>query len=375
MTHREIEILQLIEANPLISQKELALALGIERSSVGVHISNLIKKGIIKGKGYLIQKQPYVIVIGGSNMDILGTPISPLHMKDSNPGYITTSAGGVGRNIAENLGRLAVPTKLLSVVGDDPNGSHLLDTTKMAGVDTHYMKLSKSSPTSIYMSVLDETGDMKIALSDMRITQEINVNYIQEMDEIIKQAQMIILDTNLEEEVLRYIVTTYSYIPCIVDTVSSSKAIKIHSLLSYLYCIKPNRIEAEVLYGHTLATTSDVKKALIYFKEAGVTYPMISLGKQGIAFLLNTDVMIASQDVKEVINTNGAGDAFTAGLTYGLFHGHDLSTSIRYGSVASRLTLEVSSTVNTHINRDLIHQQLNQKTLIIREENKGELLC
>ena len=53
MTQRERQILQLIEANPMISQQELANALGITRSSAGVHISNMTRKGIIAGKGYM----------------------------------------------------------------------------------------------------------------------------------------------------------------------------------------------------------------------------------------------------------------------------------------------------------------------------------
>ena len=47
MTQREQEILQLIEKDPMISQQEIADALGITRSSVAVHISNLIRKGYI----------------------------------------------------------------------------------------------------------------------------------------------------------------------------------------------------------------------------------------------------------------------------------------------------------------------------------------
>ena len=52
MTQRERQILALIAANPMISQQELADTLNITRSSVAVHISNLLKKGYIAGKGY-----------------------------------------------------------------------------------------------------------------------------------------------------------------------------------------------------------------------------------------------------------------------------------------------------------------------------------
>lgn len=44
MTQRERQLLNWIEENPLISQQELADKAGITRSSVAVHISNLMKR-------------------------------------------------------------------------------------------------------------------------------------------------------------------------------------------------------------------------------------------------------------------------------------------------------------------------------------------
>ncbi len=41
VTSREREICDLLRREPLISQEELAMRLGITRSSVAVHISNL----------------------------------------------------------------------------------------------------------------------------------------------------------------------------------------------------------------------------------------------------------------------------------------------------------------------------------------------
>ena len=54
MTDREQEILEIIKENPMVSQQELADILNITRSSVAVHIKNLMKKGYITGKGYNI---------------------------------------------------------------------------------------------------------------------------------------------------------------------------------------------------------------------------------------------------------------------------------------------------------------------------------
>jgi pseudouridine kinase len=74
MTQREQEILNILKHEPTISQNDIASRLGITRSSVAVHITNLLKKGYLLGKGYIVQDEPYILVIGGSNVDIQGFP-------------------------------------------------------------------------------------------------------------------------------------------------------------------------------------------------------------------------------------------------------------------------------------------------------------
>mgnify|MGYP002508690776 CR=1 FL=1 len=114
MTPREQQILQLIEADPMISQQELADQLNITRSSVAVHISNLLKKGYIAGKGYVLRTGSYAVVVGGVNVDIGARSRAKLVAADSNPGKVHSSLGGVGRNIAHNMTLMGVDVKMLT---------------------------------------------------------------------------------------------------------------------------------------------------------------------------------------------------------------------------------------------------------------------
>ena len=125
MTQRERQLLNWIEENPLISQQELADKAGITRSSVAVHISNLMKKGYITGKGYIVHTAPYVTVVGGVNMDIGGWPGEVPVMQDSNPGVVRMSLGGVGRNIAHNMALLGMDVRMVTVFGDDINAQKI----------------------------------------------------------------------------------------------------------------------------------------------------------------------------------------------------------------------------------------------------------
>ena len=132
MTPREQEILALVRGDPLISQAALARKLGISRSAVAGHIMNLTAKGIIKGRGYVVADDPFVVVVGGANMDICASPANALTMHDSNPGSVVTSPGGVARNIAENLARLGVDARLIAAVGADYHGDLLLQQGRAA---------------------------------------------------------------------------------------------------------------------------------------------------------------------------------------------------------------------------------------------------
>ena len=51
----------------------------------------------------------YIAGIGGANVDIHGQSDAPIVMRDSNPGRLHLSAGGVCRNICDNqIGRAHV---------------------------------------------------------------------------------------------------------------------------------------------------------------------------------------------------------------------------------------------------------------------------
>ncbi len=86
MTQRETTDPQLDRGGPHDLPAGAGGRAGITRSSVAVHISNLMKKGCIAGKGYIVTRSPYVTVVGGMNMDIGGRPYKTLVGKESNPG-------------------------------------------------------------------------------------------------------------------------------------------------------------------------------------------------------------------------------------------------------------------------------------------------
>ncbi|SKC49535.1 pseudouridine kinase [Maledivibacter halophilus] len=360
MTGREKEILDMIRNTPMVSQQEIADALGIARSSVAVHIANLMKKGYIKGKGYILKDRDYVTVIGGANIDIIGFPTDVLKMEDSNPGKVKISLGGVGRNISENLAKMGVDTKLITAVGDDVYGRKILNECKLSQIDMDNSLILKNLPSSTYLSVLDENGDMKLALSDMDITDEINIDFIREKSLIIKNSRCVVVDTNLKKEVIEYLVTNFKGIDFFVDTVSTVKGKKIKNFIGAFHTIKPNRLEAEELTGIRIDGEKDIKKAIKYFLDSGVRRVFISLGKDGIYYGDNQNTgYIKPQEIK-IINATGAGDAFTAGLVYSYLNDFDIKNSTKFAMAASLIALSHENTINPNMSIKRIEEIMKE---------------
>lgn len=360
MTNREEEILYLIKKNPLISQNELATILGITRSSIGVHITNLIKKGYITGRGYIVNEPNFITVVGGTNIDILGFSNKKINFNDSNPGKIKVSLGGVGRNIAENLVRLGVETKLISVFGDDLYGSKVMDESRMIGLNLDNSLMLKGYPTSVYMSVLDNSGDMHVAISEMDIFENMSVDFIKQKKDIIESSKICIIDTNIPKDVIEYIVTNYKNTRFFLDTVSITKSKKVKDIIGRFHTIKPNRYEAEELSGIKIQSEKDAEKAANYFLNQGVVNVFISLGGDGIYFNDGKNKGFVKPPQISVVNANGAGDAFVAGLAYGSLFDYTIEDKVQFALGCSLMTLGWEDTINPNICTENVNKLLKE---------------
>lgn len=257
----------------------------------------------------------YVVVIGGSNMDIGGRPYKPLVAADSNPGKIKTSLGGVGRNIAHALTKLGVKTYLITAVGDDYVGNHIMNRCEEAGIDMSHSLVIPGEPSSMYLFINDAEGDMSVAISHMEIVGNITPDYIDSKSELINGASAVVMDCNLSQETLLHVISTCEA-PVYVDTVSTSHAEKIKGHLNGIDTLKPNRIEASLLTGMTIETAGDMKAAANELINQGVRRVFISAGEGGVAAADKNACYMVGGFPTEVVSTTGAGDSAAAAVVW-----------------------------------------------------------
>ncbi|CAK9886263.1 MAG: Pseudouridine kinase [Candidatus Erwinia impunctatus] len=359
MTHREKQILQILRNDPLISQQETADILGISRSAVAGHIMNLMNKGHIKGKGYILSESSYIVTVGSANMDICGYVATDLVFGDSNPGKITCTPGGVGRNIAQNVALLGRESHLVSVVGDDLYGTTLLDLARLAGVNTDGVYKIHGESTSTYLSLLDNSGEMHVAINDMQILERLTPAMLATSRDLIQHAGVLIVDCNLPEEALSWLFSHAGSVPIFVDTVSAFKAPKVRRWLSHIHTLKPNRLEAQILSGLTITTTQDAPVVARWFHDQGVQRLALSMGADGVYYSdVDSERGWSAPLPVNIVNVTGAGDAMMAGLACCWLDDMTFAESIRFAQGCSALTLSCELTNNPGLSNDSVQKLL-----------------
>ena len=384
ITGRETEILQGIRENPLISQNELAEKAGITRSSVSVHISNLIKKGLILGKGYVTGGSKPVTVIGAVNIDISASASASFRKADSNPGKIKVSAGGVGFNIASNSALLGVPVCFISVFGGDTHASFLKHKCLERGLDISASLTVDTAVSSCYVCINNEDGDMVSAVNDMDIYEHITPEYIEKKLPLINKSALCVIDTNIPARTIAYI-AEHCTVPLIAEPVSAHKAVKLLPVLHKLYALTPNKMEAFALYNASKAgqgTSPALAELARFFIESGVRRIYISLGEKGLfcadknaryrvkpfvpenadrarkAVRKGADSTKGAQHI--IKNTTGAGDSQTAAVVWAILKNMSLKESADAGIAAASLCLESEEAVNDNLTEGVLYERIQK---------------
>ena len=357
MTQRERQILRWIEENPFISQQELAEKAGITRSSAAVHISNLMKKGYITGKGYIVSPTSYVVVVGGVNMDIGGISHAQLVSADSNPGRVRISLGGVGRNIAHNMALMGLDVRMVTVLGGDFYAQKIVSTCGEMGIDISRSLRVADAITSTYLFISGPDGDMKLAISDMDIYSHLTPAFLASKLSLFNNAKLLVVDTNIPAESIAWLVE-HVEVPVFADPVSTAKAEKLRPVLGKLHTIKPNRIEAELLSGVSITDERSLRRAANVLLKTGLQQVFISLGAGGV-FAANQDRGLHLPSIPgPMVNATGCGDAFMAALAWAYMEGMDLEQSAYAGLAASSIALEGSETINPEMSVNAIKSRL-----------------
>lgn len=367
LTEREQQVVDLLRADPLVGSAAIAQALGATRGAVNVHLSNLARKGVVLGRGYVLAETPGVVVVGGANMDVKARCLAPTLTGTSNPGAAVVSPGGVGRNIAENLARLGTRTHLVARVGHDQLGEQLLAATSGAGVHVTHVTRSAQA-TGTYTAVLDHDGELVVAVADMAATDALAPEHVSAARDLLAGAALVVLDGNLAPATLAHaldlVATTgagETGARVVLDPVSVAKAERVSPLVHEdrpLLAITPNAAELAALTGRRVGTEAELAAAVAALHERGVVHVWVRLGADGSLLSSpggRTRLPVAPGPLPAgpVVDVTGAGDAMVAAFCHALLCGAAPADAAAYAHRVAALTVASPHTVRPDLTDSL----------------------
>jgi pseudouridine kinase len=252
------------------------------------------------------------------------------------------------------------------------------------------MIISGEHPTGIYLAILDEKGEMEVAVSDMKILEEITVEYLRSKAYLIKESKIVVMDTNIPEESIEYVVDLCNKVkvPLLVEPVSVEKARKLRKVLDgrgrgrgsekwIIDYMTPSKDELESILGagtkmgdeRDIDIDIDLVKAAKELKCQGVRNVIVTLGKRGIYVSCGGADEERKEDCNkfmapyrgEVVDVTGAGDALVAGLVYGIYKGYSMEVAARFGLGAAALTISTKEAVRRDLREGLLRSRIEEE--------------
>ncbi|MET3134721.1 pseudouridine kinase [Oxalobacteraceae bacterium GrIS 1.11] len=356
---KKTHIYELIRANPFISQQELALELGLSRSAVAGHIAGLIRERRLLGWAYVLPDSRPVVCVGAANLDRKLRTAAALRMGTSNPASAEEVFGGVARNIAENLARLGAPVALLTVLGDDAAGLALQAHAEALGIDTRGSLRLPGACSGTYTAVLDQSGEMLLALADMQLYEELTPQFLAARLPQRAAAALTVADLNLPRASIVALLADADQggAPLVIVAVSQPKMARLPADLTGLHLLILNRGELETRAGRALPDVPALEAACALLRQQGARHLIVTCGAAGVYHSLADGIAHLPAHEVETVDVTGAGDAFAAAVCWSLYHGgDDLKLACRRGLKLAALTLASEATVSPLLAPDALDE-------------------
>ena len=294
----------------------------------------------------------YIAVVGAINIDIWGRSSSILILKDSNPGEISYSLGGVGRNIAHNMCLMGQRVAMLTALGDDHWTSRIEASCAEIGIDLSHALRVPGGRTGTYLAVSGPDGDMAIGLSDMEIAEAVSPEYVASQLDFLNGAELVVLDGNLREETIAYVCENVTA-PIFADPVSVTKGRKFLAHLHKIHTFKPNSLEAETLTG--LSTPEAAAEEMVH---RGVKRAFVSDGSGGMVVCDGGEVFRVPCLPTVLVNATGGGDAVMAALCDSFQRGCTAMESARRAMAAGSIAVESAETISPLMSPEAIEAKM-----------------
>ncbi|MEU6413643.1 ribokinase [Microbispora sp. NPDC046933] len=259
-------------------------------------------------------------------------------------GQFTSGHGGKGSNQAVAAARLGAEVSFLTAVGPDQFGAAARRLWAEEGVDASRVRTAGAA-TMVGIILVDDEGENRIAIAPGAL-DELTLADVEGFADRIAAADLAMVSLEIPLPVaLAALRTAHEH--GVRTLLNPAPAVALpDEAWAWIDVLTPNASEARVLTGRDPDSTAsgDELVDLLRTRYAGTV--VLTLGAQGA--LVDSGgqrTRVAPVTVPRVVDTTGAGDAFTGALAVALVRGDDLTEAVRFAAAAGAHSVGIAEVI------------------------------
>ncbi|MCR8744832.1 sugar kinase [Romboutsia lituseburensis] len=257
---------------------------------------------------------------------------------------------GAETNVSIGLARLNESVGWISKLGNDPFGDFVIKEVRGEGVDTSYVTRSTSHSTGVLFKELTPLGDTNVyyyrkdSAAHHLNFDDINLDYLKSAKVVFFSGITLALSENNRifcRKILKFckenniLVAFDPNIRLKLWSIEEAKR-EILDILPYVDILTPGIEEASMLFD-----IEDSDKIIDLCLSIGIKTIVLKSGDKG-TWVANKDERhhVPVFNVKKVVDTVGAGDAFVAGFLHSLTNNLELKECARIGNAMGAMAVQ-----------------------------------
>jgi ribokinase len=253
--------------------------------------------------------------------------------------------GGKGSHQAIACARLGLPTAFVGCVGKDRLGERAAQWMSEAGVDLTYLGRSETRATGCGFVMINPQGVPAITTA-MGANEEFSPADVDRAEPALARAQAALVTFEIPLSTALYAIRRAHELGAMTVLTPGPAEPLGREALAGLDVLVPNQTEAGILMGRApgerLPPAELARRLQDYF---GVRSVLITLGASGALMADGEEQQTVPAFPVPVVDTPGAGDAFTAGLAFGLVAGAALGEAASFGCLVAARAITIRESI------------------------------
>jgi ribokinase len=268
--------------------------------------------------------------------------------------------GGKGSDMAVQAARLGAQVSYIGVVGDDSFGREFGELLSAEGIDASGLRVSSERPTGIGLILKDVAG-ANVIVVEMGANELLSRADIDTAATTLGAGDVAIAPLEIPIEIGLYGLDV-AHRAGVRTILNPAPAVDLRGRdLSMVDVITPNQTEARLLVGLRPDDPTDDVEIASRLLAQGVGAVVVTRGGEGARVFEAphapgqpvSDITVPAFAI-ELVDSNGAGDSFNAGLAVGLGEGRTLAGAARFAAAVSGLCCEHWETVPSYQDRGTV---------------------